>query len=403
MNNLEYLSFTQIDKFCNNKNLILFGAGLISEKLCKRLKTKPTLIVDNSSNLWGELQEGIRIESPEKLKPYNSGEVFIVVCSTSYSEIKEQIMRYGFSEKLDFTISPLLKDILVIFEIENLTKEIVFTSGSPKINNPLFGGGVYKLILEADIWKYEKKFSGHTYGILEKNDHLIMTDANEGILVFDKTLKLIERFALPSGLRAHGIDFSEKHDVYVIASSEQDAVIFLDSKFNVIDKVNFSYKKAQSKKAEHHCNDLHIVGESIYVSMFSVTGNYKKEVYDGGILEIDIPSREIKHTLSNNLSMPHNVKFYDDSMHVLNSLKGELLYDNFSLKGEFPAFTRGLDYDGLYYYIGQSRNRNFSKSIGLSNNISIDAGIIIFDPKTKLSRFLQVHPKLAEIHSIHTI
>ena len=403
MNNLEYLSFTQIDKFCNNKNLILFGAGLISEKLCKRLKTKPTLIVDNSSNLWGELQEGIRIESPEKLKHYNSGEVFIVVCSTSYSEIKEQLMRYGFSEKLDFTISPLLKDILVIFEIENLTKEIVFTSGSPKINNPLFGGGVYKLIVEADIWKYEKKFSGHTYGILEKNDHLIMTDANEGILVFDKTLKLIERFALPSGLRAHGIDFSEKHDVYVIASSEQDAVIFLDSKFNVIDKVNFSYKKAQSKKAEHHCNDLHIVGDSIYVSMFSVTGNYKKEVYDGGILEIDIPSREIKHTLSNNLSMPHNIKFYDDSMHVLNSLKGELLYDNFSLKGEFPAFTRGLDYDGLYYYIGQSRNRNFSKSIGLSNNISIDAGIIIFDPKTKLSRFLQVHPKLAEIHSIHTI
>jgi hypothetical protein len=400
MNNLEYLSFTQIDKFCNHKNLILFGAGLISEKLCKRLKTKPTLIVDNSSNLWGELQEGIRIESPEKLKPYNSGEVFIVVCSTSYSEIKEQLMSYGFSEKVDFTISPLLKDILVIFEIENLTKEIVFTSGSPKINNPLFGGGVYKLILEADIWKYEKKFSGHTYGILEKNNHLIMTDANEGILVFDKTLKLIERFALPSGLRAHGIDFSEKHDVYVIASSEQDAVIFLDSKFNVIDKVNFSYKKAQSKKAEHHCNDLHIVGDSIYVSMFSVTGNYKKEVYDGGILEIDIPSREIKHTLSNNLSMPHNVKFYDDSMHVLNSLKGELLYDNFSLKGEFPAFTRGLDYDGLYYYIGQSRNRNFSKSMGLSNNISIDAGIIIFDPKTKLSRFLQVNPKLAEIHSI---
>ena len=76
--------------------------------------------------------------------------------------------------------------------------------------------------------------------------------------------------------------------------------------------------------------------------------------------------------------MPHNVKFYDDSMHVLNSLKGELLYDNFSVKGEFPAFTRGLDYDGQYYYVGQSRNRNFSKSIGLSNNISIDAGIIIF-------------------------
>jgi hypothetical protein len=403
MNNLEYLSFTQIDKICLKKKLILFGAGLISEKLCKRLKTKPVLIVDNSSNLWGEMQDNVQIDSPSKLESHSSGEFFIIICSTSYSEIKNQLIGYGFSDKVDFTISPLLKDILVIFQLENLTKEIIFTSGSPKIDNPSFGGGVYKLSLEADSWKYEKKFSGHTYGILKKEDHLIMTDANEGILVFDKELKLLDRFALPTGLRAHGIDFSERHNVYVIASSEQDAIIFLDSKFKVIDKVNFSYKKSRLNKAEHHCNDLHIVGDSVYVSMFSVTGNYKKEVYDGGILEIDIPSREIKNILSNNLSMPHNVKFYDDSMHVLNSLKGELLYDNFSVKGKFPAFTRGLDYDGQYYYVGQSRNRNFSKSIGLSNNISIDAGIIIFDPKTKLSRLLQVHPRMAEIHSIHVL
>ena len=37
-----------------------------------------------------------------------------------------------------------------------------------------------------------------------------MTDANQGILVFDKKLKLLESFPLPTGLRAHGIDFSEK-------------------------------------------------------------------------------------------------------------------------------------------------------------------------------------------------
>ena len=403
MNNLEYLSFNQIDKICEKKKLILFGAGTISEKLCKRIKTQPSLIVDNSSNLWGEMQEGIEIQSPEKLKLLNINDLFIIICSTSYNEIKNQLVANGYLENENFIIAPILKDILVIFQLENLSKDIIFTSGSPMSNKKSYGGGVYKLSLDGDSWEYEKKFSGHTYGILEKGDNLIMTDANQGILVFDKKLKLLESFPLPTGLRAHGIDFSAKHDVYLIASSEQDAVIFLDSNFKILDKVSFSYKKDRLNKAEHHCNDLHIVGDSIYVSMFSVTGNYKKEVYDGGILEIDIPTREIKHTLCNNLSMPHNVKFYDDSMHVLNSLKGELLYDNFSVKGVFPAFTRGLDYDGQYYYVGQSRNRNFSKSIGLSNNISIDAGIIIFDPKTKLSRFLQVHPKLAEIHSIHTI
>ena len=59
-----------------------------------------------------------------------------------------------------------------------------------------------------------------------------------------------------------------------------------------------------------------------------------------------------------------------------------------------------IKYDGVYYYIGQSRNRNFSKNIGLSNNISIDAGIIIYDVITKVSRFLQLPARLSEIHTI---
>lgn len=92
MNNFEYLSFTQIDKICSNKKLVLFGAGLLSEKLLKRLKTKPELIVDNSSNLWGEIQDDVLIDSPEKLKSYETNDVFIIICSTSYSEIKNQLI-----------------------------------------------------------------------------------------------------------------------------------------------------------------------------------------------------------------------------------------------------------------------------------------------------------------------
>ena len=73
---------------------------------------------------------------------------------------------------------------------------------------------------------------------------------------------------------------------------------------------------------------------------------------------------------------------------------------NLKVLGKFPAFARGLDYDGSYYYIGQSRNRNFSKLLGDSLNISIDTGVVIFEPKEKISRFLQLHPKLSEIHSV---
>ena len=64
------------------------------------------------------------------------------------------------------------------------------------------------------------------------------------------------------------------------------------------------------------------------------------------------------------------------------------------------AYLSDIDFDGFYYFVGQSRNRNYSKNLGVSKNISIDAGIIIFDPVTKASRFLQLPPKISEIHSI---
>ena len=134
--------------------------------------------------------------------------------------------------------------------------------------------------------------------------------------------------------------------------------------------------------------------------MFSMTGNYQNDAFDGGVVEYDILTKEKVGPVVQNLWMPHNIQMINGSMHVLNSLQGQLLTNNFQVIGEFPAFTRGLDYDGVLYYIGQSRNRNYSKNIGVSKNTSIDAGIIVFDDETKASRFLQLPPKISEIHSI---
>jgi len=131
-----------------------------------------------------------------------------------------------------------------------------------------------------------------------------------------------------------------------------------------------------------------------------MTGNWKRDLYDGAILEYDIVTKELVGPVIQGLWMPHNIKFIDGSLHVLDSLPGQLKTNNASVIGDFPAFTRGLAHDGVYYFIGQSRNRNHSKNIGISNNVSIDAGIIVFDAHTKASRFLQLPPKISEIHSI---
>ena len=98
--------------------------------------------------------------------------------------------------------------------------------------------------------------------------------------------------------------------------------------------------------------------------------------------------------------MPHNIAFIEGSLVVLDSLRGELKKNNAQVSGRFPGFSRGLGHDGHYYYIGQSRNRNYSKYLGLSYNISIDTSIIVFDDQTKVSRTLHLPSKISEIHSI---
>ena len=98
--------------------------------------------------------------------------------------------------------------------------------------------------------------------------------------------------------------------------------------------------------------------------------------------------------------MPHNVMFIDGCLTVLDSLRGGLRQNNATEIGKFPAFTRGLAYNGHLFFIGQSRNRNFSKNVGLSKNISIDTGVIVFDPATKVSRMLQLPSKFSEIHGL---
>ena len=400
---MNYLSISEIKQNFKNHKIIFFGAGHLSSKLINFFIKDSLFIVDNASNLWGTKQSGLEIKNPVELKKIKKNETLIIICSTAYSEISEQLNSFGFLELKHYVISPHLNDIKVISDLESLQKKILFTSGSPRNNSPNFGGGLYELTLDKYEWHNNKVYSGHSYGLIEKDDQIIFNDSNDGIVILDKKYKIIDKIKLPKGIRAHGIDYSKKHKVYSVACSELDGVMILDNNFKKIDFLKISDKIDKIGEPQHHCNDCLIVEDSLFLSMFSYTGNYKKDIFDGCVLEFDLNTFKKLNPIISGLSMPHNVKYFEDSIHILNSLKGELLFNNKSIQGIFPAFTRGLDFDGRYYFVGQSRNRNYSKNIGVSKNISIDSGIIIFDNNTKVSRFLQLNPKLSEIHSILTL
>ena len=401
MNNIPFGSFQELNKNLNKREIVLFGGGNISHKTARKLNNNCSFIVDNNPNMWDTVEEGKKVLNPNSIKGKNK-DFFIVICTTSFIEVAQQLEEFGFKPEQDFIVSPIY-DLRVISELENHKAKMLFTSGVPELDDPEAGGGVYELILDGHNWNYKKLYSGICYGLIKYKDTYITVDDKKGVIQFDKDYNIITSKKLKNATRGHGIAYSEKTNQFYIVSSYRDSIIILDEEFNQVDEIFISHKFNQLNQPEHHCNDLCIVDNSLYVTMFSYTGNWKKDIFDGVALEIDLTTKKLLQPVITDLWMPHNISFLDGSLTVLDSLRGELKTNNARAIGRFPAFTRGLDFDGVYYYIGQSRNRNFSKNLGLSLNISINAAIVIFDHITKASRTIYLPQKLSEIHSILVI
>jgi hypothetical protein len=383
------------------KKIILFGAGNIAEKTSRIFDSTQILcIIDNSINLHGNKQLGVEVKDPVYLESINKNEVFILICSTSFVEISDQLNSQGFTAQRHYAVSPILNDLRIIEEMETINQQLLFTSGAPARPGEKFGGGVYALDICGENWECNKIIDGNCYGMIPFEDNFIAIDTDIGIFEFDKNLNILRSSKLPNHSRAHGVAYNKNNSSFYITCSYLDSVLVLDKEFNHKDIINLSNKNNLGNPPNHHCNDCFIHNNSLYISMFSISGNWKIDVFDGGILEVDTITNKVIGQLTSDLWMPHNVKIINGGMYVLDSLKGQLKGNNFQVIGDFPAFTRGLTHDKNYFYVGQSRNRNYSRNLGLSKNISIDAGIVIFDEVTKVSRFVQVSPKISEIHSI---
>ena len=394
------INFENLKEKIENKKIILFGAGIVAEKTLKIInKQKIDYILDNSKNLSNSSFFGLNVYQPKKISLSYKDQI-IIICSTSFEAIINQLKKIDRKNKFEIYINPILNDRIIISEIDNLQKEIFFTSGMQPENKNLSGGGLYKIFYKNSNIKVKKIFSGNSCGILKNKKNFIITDDNHGILKFNDKMKLLSKKKLGSKLRTHGIAFSEKHQKYFVVSSFRDSVLVFDSKFKLLNEFNISEKFSKFGSAQHHCNDISVIGDYGYISMFSVSGNFRKDVFDGGIVEFDLNDLKLKNVIKSDLWMPHNVSFHGNSMTVLDSLRGNLLSHNFQVIGTFPGFTRGLDFDGRFFYIGQSRNRNHSKYLGKSDNISIDSSIIIFDPITKVSKSIFLPTDIAEIHSL---
>lgn len=396
-----FLSLQEINEHSSGRPITIFARGDTAKKTLRLLHDRDICgIVDNSPSLWNKEELGHIVQNPLSFIQKDGKNSYIVICTTSYKEVALQLQTIGLSPQRDFCVSPILSDYLTLSKLESINKSLIFTSGAAEDVEGDFGGGIYKLSIDGDLWDYERKIAGQSYGLIPYNKNYISVASNKGIFEFDSNFQIIREKEFPVGVRAHGVCYCKRLKSFYIACSYLDAVLVLDQNFNIKDEIKISNKYQLNNEPQHHINDCWTDGYSLYVSMFSLTGNWKKEVYDGGVLEFDLKTKKCIGPVMQNLWMPHNIMSIGGCLTILDSLPGYLRRNNCQIAGQFPAFTRGLAHDGSYYYIGQSKNRNISKNIGVSLNTSIDTGILIFDEIKKVSRLIQLTPKISEVHAI---
>lgn len=377
----------------SEKKIVIFGSGAVAEKY---LNLSPVFIVDNNKDLQNTKFHGLEIKEPSVLKN-RSHEYEIVVCTTSVSEVRSQLSDYGYKWGVEASVAPLLEERMEVANLEDADFEFIISSGLPSHVSDLSGGGVFSIKTNGDSLNIKKIYEGNVHGLIRCNDGYVFNSQGEGIFFLNKKNEVSRLMKVGKGLRPHGI--AQYGEGWLIVSSYEDALIHLSESGEEVKRYTLSDKSHKLSSPQHHCNDVAIYDDYAYVSMFSVTGNWKRGSFDGGIVEIDL-SNGNKRVINNELTMPHNIMMIDDEIRVLNSFKGEILGRNFEVWGTLPGFARGYDENNTYIIVGESKNRNFSRLDSGRRPVSIDTRITIINKKYGFSRSIQLPKTISEIHSV---
>jgi len=389
----------------NDKIVAFFGAGSIAEKTFRTGNYKPIIIFDNNSDLYGTTNMGIDIKSPDEIDKYIDLIDHIVITTTSFTEVEKQLKSLGVSEN-KVNISPVLKSLMYVGRLESFSGSYLFTSGLPSFSNDLSGGGLYLLKIDGKSYKFDKIYSGNCHGFVfdDASQCYFLTDNNRGIVVLNK--KLEEQYVIKTepGLRPHGISFLDD-DMFALGCSFDDSVLIINKKDGaVLSRIGLSNQKLKYKSPQHHLNDVWCDSGTVYASMFSVSGNWKRGAFDGGVVmfNADLTTDSIGEfeVVLDHLQMPHNFQIHADNHYLCNSLDGQVLGSNREVIFQSNGFVRGVYATNTTLIVGESRNRNFANINSKISNPCIDSYLSIIDRESGAYRSIQIPPDVSEVHSI---
>jgi len=399
LGNGQWLSWGELNHAIRGKRVIFFGRGEWMEKTLNYLATDGDYIVDNNKYEHSQVERGLKIYSPEKLRTENWEEIFIIITTSGFQEVETQLCEFGFISERHFCISPSLKNFRSISRINKHKQTIYLTCSDRYLKGELErGGGLFSYDIQTGNTK--KVINGLCHGIVEGSGCIYLVDDTTGIRVLEKNFEVRDRFELPPKSRPHGIAYCAERKLIFVNFSGRDSIGIYESRsYKKIDEIFLSNKWQQTKIAQHHVNDVCVYGNSLYVSMFSLSGNWKIGAYDGCILEIDIDLRQVLMPVVSNLWAPHSPTIVNGMLFYCDSMRGKVYKSTWKILIECNGFVRGIEYDGEFYYIGQSMHRYIDRREGTTNNISLDTGVFMVDGTDKVTKFFAM-PHLTDINAI---
>ena len=393
-----WLSWSQLKRELIDKEVVFFGAGEWAEKTLRKIDKEPLCILDNNEMMQDTVYAGVNVVSVETV--FEIEEEFIILITTgSYKSVVEQLNSMGFEESEEFYCSPVLYNNKVEEEIKNNDQTLLFSCPEiPQPESDNVGGGLYTFNTRTN--NLEKHFSGKLHQIVKTDEFYYVVDEFEGVRVFDKEINLVSTFKGLPGSIMHGLALDEENNKLFIANTGRDSISLMDaSDGSHQEEIYISYKNKEGEADRHHINDLCFYKGNLYISMFSFSGLWREGVYDGGVAKFSLEDQEIYNYIMEDMWMPHSIDFINGELILLDSMRGDAYKTSNKKLVNINGFARGIDYDGKYYYIGQSEHRYFDRLKGVSNNISLNCGIHLYDNLTSVSRFYSFE-KLTNIHSI---
>ncbi len=391
----KWKSWDELKVKLKTRRVVFWGASNWVERTLDVLPMQLGYVVDNNPNNHGIIYSNMVVHPVDKLKDEDRQKVYIIICTANYPSVIDELGELGFVMGDNYCVTPLLVDREAKDQLKTVNTTILASSPQHRFE-PDLGGGLYEYCTVSR--EVRKVYSGKVRGVTYVGDSILMVDMLKGLVMLDSQYREVELFELAENCEAHGLCYDKKSGNAFVGQPGRDSIaIYSLNDRRQINEIFLSDKWASNKKDNHHVNDVLVHGNSLFVTVFSISGNWMHDVYDGAIIEIDLITGKILGPLVSGLWMPHSIMRFNGHLCYVDSMRGELFDTTWRRAGHFYSFIRGLDFDGRYFYIGASEHRYPDKVN--SDNISLDAGIFVFDPNSKMSRFFP----LPQTEAVHTV